>query len=140
MSRHPMTGAAADVLAADGPRAELMLHLRDPDRRHADVWRGWRVLAAAPAVEGVVYAPGMSVDLGEPLVARRRRAWAGSSTPRPSADVATAAGPVTVLQVRAGDLERAGLVPGPGQRRRCSSGGSRAARDLLDLSARRRPR
>ena len=42
----------------DGPRAELMLHLRDPADEHADVWRRLAVLAAAPAVEGVVYGRG----------------------------------------------------------------------------------
>jgi Suppressor of fused protein (SUFU) len=67
MSRHPMTGAAEAVVAADGPRAELMLHLRDPTDAHADVWRRLALLAAAPAVEGVVYKAGMSVDLGEPF-------------------------------------------------------------------------
>lgn len=72
MSRHPMTGAAEIVRAPDGPRAELMLHLRDPVDEFADVWRRLAVLAAAPAVEGVVYAPGMSVDLGEPFVPASR--------------------------------------------------------------------
>jgi hypothetical protein len=67
MSRHAMTGAAESVLAADGPRAELMLHVRDPTDEHAGIWRRLAVLAAAPSVEGVVYAAGMSVDLGEPL-------------------------------------------------------------------------
>jgi suppressor of fused protein SUFU len=69
MARHPMTGAAEEVLAADGPRAELLLHLRDPVDAFGDVWRRVALLAAAPAVEGVVYQPGMSVDLGEPLTA-----------------------------------------------------------------------
>ncbi len=32
-----------------------------------DLWRRLAVLAAGPVVEGVVYADGMSVDLGEPL-------------------------------------------------------------------------
>ncbi len=68
MSRHPMTGAAASVMDTTGPRAELMLHILDPVDEHADVWRRLAVLAAAPAVEGVVYRDGMSVDLGEPLV------------------------------------------------------------------------
>jgi hypothetical protein len=67
MARHPMTGAAESVVAAGGPRAELMLHVRDPTDRHADIWRRLAVLAAAPAVEGVVYTGGMSVDLGEAL-------------------------------------------------------------------------
>ncbi|WP_375490695.1 suppressor of fused domain protein [uncultured Jatrophihabitans sp.] len=69
MSRHPMTGAAEEVVAADGPRAELLLHLRDPTDAFADVWRRLALLAATPAVEGVVYRAGMSVDLGEPLTA-----------------------------------------------------------------------
>ena len=86
------------MLAADGPRAELMLHLRDPGDEHADVWRRLAVLAAAPAVEGVVYSPGMSVDLGEPLVARIGLHRRGASTPRRVGDLATDDGPVTVLQ------------------------------------------
>jgi hypothetical protein len=69
MARHPMTGAAEAVVSADGPRAELMLHLRDPTDDHGEVWRRLALLAAAPAVEGVVYVPGMSVDTGEPLTA-----------------------------------------------------------------------
>jgi hypothetical protein len=97
MSRHPMTGAAESVVATDGPRAELVLHLHDPTDVLADVWRKLAVLAAAPAVEGVVHVPGMSVDLGEPLVG-------GSAcigvliTESPLADIETAAGPVRVLQ------------------------------------------
>lgn len=97
MSRHPMTGAAELVQAADGPRAELMLHLHDPTDEYADVWRKVALLAAAPAVEGVVHTPGMSLDLGEPLVA-------GSActgvliTESPLADIATDDGPVAVLQ------------------------------------------
>ncbi|SHF83537.1 Suppressor of fused protein (SUFU) [Jatrophihabitans endophyticus] len=67
MSRHPMTGGAESFVAVDGPRAELMLHLRDPTDQHADVWRRLAVLAAAPAVESVVYTAGLTVDLGEPL-------------------------------------------------------------------------
>jgi hypothetical protein len=97
MSRHPMTGADASMLAAEGPRAELLLELRDPTDRFSDVWRRLAVLAAAPAVEGVVYSPGMSIDLGEPLVA-------GSAvtgvivTESAVGDLATAEGPVTVLR------------------------------------------
>jgi len=68
MSRHPMTGAGELVVANDGPRAELMLHLVDPGDRFAEVWRRLALLGAAPSVEGVVYVPGMSVDLGEPLL------------------------------------------------------------------------
>jgi len=69
MSRHPMTAASEMVQVSDGPRAELMLHLQDPADRFVDVWRQLAVLAAAPSVEGVVYAPGMTVDLSQPLAA-----------------------------------------------------------------------
>lgn len=68
MSRHAMTGAAESIRSADGPRAELLLVVRDPADVHRDVWRRLAVLAAAPVVEGVVHVPGMSVELGEPLV------------------------------------------------------------------------
>lgn len=98
MSRHPMTGAAQAVVAADGPRAELMLHLRDPTDEHADVWRRLALLAAAPVVEGVVYTPGMSIDLGEPLT--------GGSVctgvvvdGSPIASVAADGGTVEILQI-----------------------------------------
>jgi hypothetical protein len=67
MSRHPMTSASELVQATDGPRAELMLHLEDPTDRFMDVWRQVAILAASPAVEGIVLAPGMTVDLGQPL-------------------------------------------------------------------------
>jgi hypothetical protein len=92
-----MTGADALVQDAAGPRAELLLQVRDPADEFADVWRRLALLAAAPAVEGVVYSPGMSVDLGEPLVP-------GSActgvviTESALGDLATPAGPVTVLQ------------------------------------------
>lgn len=98
MSRHPMTGGAESFVATDGPRAELMLHLRDPGDRHADVWRRLALLAAAPAVESVVYAEGMTLDLGEPLVPGSQCVGvvvAGAPVP----PVSTAAGEVTVFQV-----------------------------------------
>lgn len=69
MSRHPMTGADAEVVNEGGPRAELMLHLRDEHDAFAEVWRRVALLAAAPAVEGVVYRAGMTIDLGQPLAA-----------------------------------------------------------------------
>ena len=96
MSRHPMSAAAELTRAADGPRAELMLHLRDPRDHYADAWRKLAVLAAAPAVEGVVHTPGMSVDLGEALAA-------GTSctgvliTESAIGDIETAAAAVSVL-------------------------------------------
>lgn len=97
MAGHPMTGAESSVLATDGPRAELMLHLRDPGDDHADVWRRLALLAAAPAVEGVVYSPGMSVDLGDVLVAGSACTGVVVDT-SPVGDITTGDGPVTVLQ------------------------------------------
>lgn len=67
MSRRPMVGADEMIRTADGPRAELMLHLQDPADRFVDVWKRVALLAASPAVEGVVYTPGMTVEIGEPL-------------------------------------------------------------------------
>ena len=97
MARHPMTGADESVRAADGPRAELLLQVRDPAGAYTEVWRRLAVLAAAPAVEGVVYVPGMSVDLGEP--------WAPGSlctgvvvTESAVSAVHTSAGRVAILQ------------------------------------------
>lgn len=65
MSRHPMTDAAAEVLTESGPRAELLMSIHSGA---SDVWRRVAVLAAAPAVEGIVYSVGNRVDTGEPLV------------------------------------------------------------------------
>jgi len=69
MSRRPMTAAAEVVQQHDGPRAELTLHVQDAVDAFPDVWRSLAVLAASPAVEGVVYAAGMTVDTGRPLAA-----------------------------------------------------------------------
>lgn len=68
MSRQPMTGAAQTVQQADGPRAELLVEIRDPSDELSELWRSLAVLAAAPVVEGVVYTAGISVDTGQPLV------------------------------------------------------------------------
>ncbi|WP_374203293.1 suppressor of fused domain protein [Streptomyces sp. ST2-7A] len=72
MSAEPMSDPAAPVVdPARGPRAELVLTLRPgtaPDRPPIDrVLRPLAVLAAAPRVEGVVPAPGASLDTGEAL-------------------------------------------------------------------------
>lgn len=64
MSRAPMGDPGAAVVLDDGPRAELLLSVRD---RHDDVLRRLGVLAASPSVEGLVLAPGAGLDLGEPL-------------------------------------------------------------------------
>ena len=98
MARRPMTGADESLQRHNGPRAELMLLLRDPTDEFADVWRRLAVLAAAPAVEGVVYAAGMTVDLGEPIVPSSR-CTGGVVSASSIEDIATSAGAVCVLQV-----------------------------------------
>jgi Suppressor of fused protein (SUFU) len=65
MSRAPMADpldAVADPVR--GPRAELVLTLRGG---RDEVLRPLAVLAASPQVEGVVVAPGASLDVGGPL-------------------------------------------------------------------------
>jgi hypothetical protein len=99
MSRRAMVSAAEAVVSAAGPRAELMLHLRDPDAEYGDAWRQLAVLAAAPAVEGVVYVAGMTVDLGEPLAAGSR-CTGGLIAPSAIPPITTAAGPVEILLVQ----------------------------------------
>lgn len=65
MSRSPMTDPLAAVVDLNaGPRAELFLSLRDG---RDGVARALAVLAAAPAVEGLVVVAGASLDLGESL-------------------------------------------------------------------------
>ena len=64
MSRSPMTDPAQSLVADDGPRAELVLSVRG---LQDTVLRRLAVLAASPAVEGVVVAPGAGLDLGAPL-------------------------------------------------------------------------
>lgn len=64
MSRSPMADPGADLVAVDGPRAELVLSVRG---LHDSALRRLAVLAASPAVEGVVVTPGAGLDLGEPL-------------------------------------------------------------------------
>jgi len=64
MARAPMTGADADVLAQDGPRAELVLTLRG---KQDSVLGKLGILASVPAVEGIVVQPGARLELGTPL-------------------------------------------------------------------------
>ena len=98
MGRHPMTSATEAVMSTTGPRAELMIHLSDPTDRFADVWRRLALLAASPAVEGVVYADGMTVDLGEPLVSGSNCTGAVVSA-SPIAAIATDVGDIEILQL-----------------------------------------
>ncbi|MEU8580737.1 suppressor of fused domain protein [Streptomyces sp. L500] len=68
MSAHPMTDPTASL--ADplrGPRAELVLSVRAGRADTDKVLRPLAVLAASPQVEGLVVAPGASLDTGEPL-------------------------------------------------------------------------
>ncbi len=69
-SRHPMVDPAqmvADQLR--GPRAEVLLCLRNPEPA-TGLARSLAILAAAPAVDGVVLAADALIDLGSPLWAR----------------------------------------------------------------------
>lgn len=70
-SRYPMTDSAASV--ADplrGPRAEVVVSLR-AGTPTVGLARSVAVVAATPAVEGVVLSPGALVDLSGPL-------WSGA--------------------------------------------------------------
>ncbi|WP_030684758.1 suppressor of fused domain protein [Streptomyces sp. NRRL B-1347] len=68
MSAQPMADPTA-VLAdpVKGPRAELILSVRGGVADTDKVLRPLAVLAASPQVEGLVVAPGSSLDVGEPL-------------------------------------------------------------------------
>jgi hypothetical protein len=68
--RHPMVDPT-EVFADPerGPRAEVVLRLRDPGSI-TGLARSLAIVAASPAVEGVVLAPDALVDLGTPLWAR----------------------------------------------------------------------
>ncbi|MGV9312476.1 suppressor of fused domain protein [Streptomyces sp. NPDC003691] len=68
MSAQPMTDPTASVAdPVKGPRAELLLTVRAGLADTDKVLRALAVLAASPQVEGVVVAPGASLDLGGPL-------------------------------------------------------------------------
>ena len=69
-SRYPMTDPTQIVDdQTRGPRAEVVLRLRDPGPA-TGIARSLAVLAATPAVEGLVLTADALVDLGSPL-------WAG---------------------------------------------------------------
>jgi hypothetical protein len=93
MSAQPMsdpTAAVADPVA--GPRAELVLSVRGGRADTDKVLRPLAVLAASPQVEGVVVAPGGSLDIGGPL-------WPGA--PFTSVLVAGSGGLVADLELAA---------------------------------------
>lgn len=68
MSAQPMADPTA-VLAdpVRGPRAELVISVRAGLADTDKVLRPLAILAASPQVEGVIVAPGASLDVGEPL-------------------------------------------------------------------------
>ncbi len=75
-SRHPMTDPTQIV--ADpirGPRAEVVLRLRNSSLL-TGLARSLAIVAATPAVDGVVLAEDALIDLGSPL-------WAGPAGPAP---------------------------------------------------------
>lgn len=68
MSAHPMTDPTAALAdPVKGPRAELILSVRAGLADTDKVLRPLAVLAASPQVEGVIVAPGASLDVGDPL-------------------------------------------------------------------------
>jgi hypothetical protein len=68
MSAQPMNDPLAAVAdPVRGPRAELLLTVRGGLAETDRVLRPLAVLAATPQVEGVVVAPGNSLDVGDPL-------------------------------------------------------------------------
>jgi Suppressor of fused protein (SUFU) len=69
-SRHPMTDPTQIVVdPLRGPRAEVVLRLRDPGPI-TGLARSLAILAATPAVDGVVLLADALIDLGGPLWAR----------------------------------------------------------------------
>ncbi|MFD3380186.1 MULTISPECIES: suppressor of fused domain protein [unclassified Streptomyces] len=93
MSAQPMadpTAVIADPVA--GPRAELVLSVRPGAADTDKVLRPLAVLAASPQVEGLVVAPGASLDVGAPL-------WPGA--PFTSVLVAEAGGLIEDLELDA---------------------------------------
>ncbi|MET9136263.1 suppressor of fused domain protein [Streptomyces parvulus] len=68
MSAQPMADPTAPLAdPVKGPRAELVLSVRPGRADTGKVLRPLAVLAASPQVEGVIVAPGASLDVGEAL-------------------------------------------------------------------------
>ncbi|MEV5019813.1 suppressor of fused domain protein [Streptomyces sp. NPDC053780] len=68
MSAQPMADPTAPLAdPVKGPRAELVLSVRAGLADTGKVLRPLAVLAASPQVEGVIVAPGASLDVGEAL-------------------------------------------------------------------------
>lgn len=134
MSRRPMTAGSVPLVAVGGPRAELVLRVRGGSGTFDSPWRQLAVLAASPAVEGVVYAPGMTVDLGQAL-APGSGCTGGILAESGLAPIEVAEGRVAVLQV---------LPATPSELAWCRVHGAAALRerwshqqvDLLDIGRR----
>ncbi|WP_340558229.1 suppressor of fused domain protein [Streptomyces sp. GSL17-111] len=93
MSAAPMSDPTAALADPErGPRSELLLSVRPGGADTDKVLRPLAVLAASPQVEGVVVAPGASLDVGEPL-------WPGA--PFTSVLVAESGGMVEDLELDA---------------------------------------
>ncbi|MBZ6172240.1 MULTISPECIES: suppressor of fused domain protein [Streptomyces] len=102
MSAQPMADPTATLADPDrGPRAELVLSVRAGVADTGKVLRPLAVLAASPQVEGVIVAPGASLDVGEPL-------WPGA--PFTSVLVAEPGGLVEDLELDA-PLEAVRFLP-----------------------------
>ncbi|MDQ8702281.1 suppressor of fused domain protein [Streptomyces sp. LHD-70] len=68
MSAAPMADPTAPLAdQVRGPRAELVLSVRTGVADTDKALRPLAVLAASPQVEGLIVAPGASLDVGEPL-------------------------------------------------------------------------
>ncbi len=81
MSAHPMTDPTAVIAdPVAGPRAELVLSVRGGVADTGKVLRPLAVLAASPQVEGLVVAPGASLDVGSRCgrAPRSPRCWSPS--------------------------------------------------------------
>ncbi|WP_326688116.1 suppressor of fused domain protein [Streptomyces sp. NBC_01795] len=105
MSSAPMADPAEMLADPErGPRAELLLTVRAGIADTDKVLRPLAVLAASPQVEGVVVAPGASLDTGEPL-------WPGA--PFTSVLVAEPGGLVADLALGASPGGAGGAPPEP---------------------------
>jgi Suppressor of fused protein (SUFU) len=72
-SRHPMTDPTAIVADPQrGPRAEVVLRLRNPGPI-SRLAHSLAIVAATPAVDGVVLTEDALIDLGSPLWEKRSR-------------------------------------------------------------------
>ncbi|MDJ1136678.1 suppressor of fused domain protein [Streptomyces iconiensis] len=102
MSAAPMADPAEVLADPDrGPRAELLLTVRAGSADTDKALRPLAVLAASPQVEGIVIAPGASLDTGEAL-------WPGA--PFTSVLVAEPGGLVEDLELEA-PLEPVRFLP-----------------------------